>query len=57
MGDKQWGELQAAFESPDLACMIVASEIPFVTSSPADAKVSSLPRGWSDIVLTRTFAH
>jgi hypothetical protein len=34
MSDEQFDALKDAFATPDLTCMIVASEIPFVSDSP-----------------------
>merc|ERR1712241_1478475 len=38
MSDEQKAALTEAFQSEGLSCMIIASEIPFITSSPATVK-------------------
>lgn len=41
MSAKQKAALEAAFKTPGLSCMLVASEIPFVSDSPANVQASA----------------
>ena len=41
MSDKQMEALKDAFKIPELTCMIVASEIPFVSDSPEGVQKAS----------------